>query len=481
MDDCFNLAEKRTVNLNGQMDDVVCSLVTDGQTPVVHLRFHNVSQRVIVGVRMKGVGKNAFGEAVTDDGKDTLTVDLFGRVAPGETGEMTTALESPAIRSVELKWAMIGYEDGTTAEPLSPRTIECEIPVFSDSPEDREGQRLLSDRYQKPIRNRALEIKGGWICTCGYFNAEGSDPCVCCGMSRADALEASNPETAERLRREEREREELELRQRSEALMAAEARKKRILAIAAAAIIIILIIVISSKTASDRKKAREAYMKGVRAFQSAEEMQSTINGRYAESMERWETTYYHPDPNRYIVINGDTFTEYNLSNGAKYPNTITKLTPEDGRFTVGSAVYKVNTSGSITSTYDNPEYSILNTTYNKISSSTDPLDVEAMVESREQKQRLQSETASTALSFSIGKPYSSGSYTVCEGKVTNNGMKTYTFVKVKGAFVDRSGTVLDTDWTYAIGSEGLAPGETTTFHLSVKSNGAIKDCKISIM
>ena len=65
--------------------------------------------------------------------------------------------------------------------------------------------------------------------------------------------------------------------------------------------------------------------------------------------------------------------------------------------------------------------------------------------------------------------------------MTNNGRKTYTFVEIKGKFKNSSGTVLDTDWTYAVGSEGIASGESTTLRLSVKKNYDIKKCDLEIL
>lgn len=73
------------------------------------------------------------------------------------------------------------------------------------------------------------------------------------------------------------------------------------------------------------------------------------------------------------------------------------------------------------------------------------------------------------------------SYTVCTGTLTNNGRRTYTFIEVKGKFKDSSGIVLDTDWTYAVGSEGLAPGESTSFRISVDKNLGIKKCTMEII
>lgn len=75
---------------------------------------------------------------------------------------------------------------------------------------------------------------------------------------------------------------------------------------------------------------------------------------------------------------------------------------------------------------------------------------------------------------------SSGSYTVAEGKITNNSDYTVTFVKIKGAFEDSWGDVIDTDWTYAVGSEGLAPGESCKWRMSVEKDYAISDCSVTV-
>lgn len=73
------------------------------------------------------------------------------------------------------------------------------------------------------------------------------------------------------------------------------------------------------------------------------------------------------------------------------------------------------------------------------------------------------------------------SYTVATGSVTNYGSKTYDYVKIKGSFKTSSGSVVDTDWTYAVGGEGLAPGESSTFRLSVDKDYSITSCSVSIM
>lgn len=72
-------------------------------------------------------------------------------------------------------------------------------------------------------------------------------------------------------------------------------------------------------------------------------------------------------------------------------------------------------------------------------------------------------------------------YTYAEGTLTNNSDSTVTFVKIKGSFKNYSGTVVDTDWTYAVGSDGLAPGESCKWKMSVTKDSSIKSCDVTIL
>lgn len=63
------------------------------------------------------------------------------------------------------------------------------------------------------------------------------------------------------------------------------------------------------------------------------------------------------------------------------------------------------------------------------------------------------------------------------GTVTNNTSHTAYFIKVKISLIDKNGTVLNTDNTYACGDEGLASGESTTFECYVDKVDNIDDVK----
>lgn len=76
---------------------------------------------------------------------------------------------------------------------------------------------------------------------------------------------------------------------------------------------------------------------------------------------------------------------------------------------------------------------------------------------------------------------SNSSYTKASGTLTNHGKGAVSFVQVKGQFQNSSGTTLDTDWTYAVGSEGLSPGESTKFELAVEKDSSIKKCSCIVL
>ena len=76
---------------------------------------------------------------------------------------------------------------------------------------------------------------------------------------------------------------------------------------------------------------------------------------------------------------------------------------------------------------------------------------------------------------------SNSSYTIAEGTITNNSDQTVSYVKIKGSFETSSGSVIDTDWTYAVGSEGLDPGESCKWRMSVSKDRSIKNCTVTIL
>lgn len=74
-------------------------------------------------------------------------------------------------------------------------------------------------------------------------------------------------------------------------------------------------------------------------------------------------------------------------------------------------------------------------------------------------------------------------FTVCTGTISVSPYSQYKYhnIKVKGAFKTSYGKTVDTDWTYAIGTEWLEPGESSKFRLSVDKDTSIATCEVTIM
>ena len=91
---------------------------------------------------------------------------------------------------------------------------------------------------------------------------------------------------------------------------------------------------------------------------------------------------------------------------------------------------------------------------------------------------------SIGLSLKVDNIKNSGNYTYVYCTVTNVSSKyvatRYRYVKVKAQFKNYSGSIVDTDWTYAVDSTWLEPGESKTFYYMVQ-NTNIKSATLSFV
>lgn len=77
---------------------------------------------------------------------------------------------------------------------------------------------------------------------------------------------------------------------------------------------------------------------------------------------------------------------------------------------------------------------------------------------------------------------SSAGYANVEGTLTNKGNEALEFVKLRFNYKNENGEVIDTDWTYGVGAEGLLPGESTAFTIKTKEgNNNYRSVTITIM
>lgn len=72
-------------------------------------------------------------------------------------------------------------------------------------------------------------------------------------------------------------------------------------------------------------------------------------------------------------------------------------------------------------------------------------------------------------------------YYYCNGTVHNVSGSTHYYVKVKVTYMDANKDVLTTDWTYAVGSEGIKGGENQQFEIMTKVSGTVEYYRCEIL
>ena len=190
-------------------------------------------------------------------------------------------------------------------------------------------------------------------------------------------------------------------------------------------------------------------------FKSKDSMKTTVQGIY--------TLYIGGIKKSEIKIDGDNCicTYYNDSGESNsYESAIINWNHDTGEFETGTDIYVVRNDLSISN---------CGLIYERFGTATSGLFSSSY------------ESIYDALELSDVKIEHNSSYTVCTGSIKNTGKTTYCFVEIKGAFKNSSGDVLDSDWTYLVGKEGIAPGESKTFRMSVSVNRNIKSCSVSVI
>ncbi|MCD8290841.1 MAG: FxLYD domain-containing protein [Prevotella sp.] len=195
-------------------------------------------------------------------------------------------------------------------------------------------------------------------------------------------------------------------------------------------------------------------------FESEEAMQSSVKGTYRKQSDLTNGEYTST-----LKITSTTLTEtatskeLNMSIDKKYD--ITEWQPQSGLIILDDdSIISLSSDGTLY--YESIPYVKSGSSASSSSSTQN------------------SEDGTAVLQVSDIKITNSSYHTTCTGSLKNTGSKTYKYVKVKGSFKDANGNVIDTDSAYAVGSEGLEPGESTTFDVFVTKNSDIKSCDVTV-
>lgn len=440
-----------TVDFNAHISDLNCDVYVENAVPFIVAKFNNLGYGNINAIKFQVKGYNSFGDIISVDDKETFLILLQDLDISTNSTYNSGIIKLPSndIRTVELQENQICYTDGTVSSYNGADLHEYDFEELDSTDEkDFEIIEVLKD-YEFSAKCLPKDLGDNWICICGQLNKSECKQCVKCIKKKGETFERFSETNIKNHIMHKREINEEQKRQEQLEKEKLQKEKKRGVFKKAGIIALVCILILFIIDAS--------IVSGRKTFNTESEMKVYLNGRWSNDITILGN-----------VVNSDSFTfsEYSVIRSVsdqsdQYVTDITtyhpkrgfveigayKLLLKDGNLVDGNLVYKKNNSYS-------SSYSSYTTSY---------------------------ESAYSVLDFSNLNVTNNSSYTVCAGTITNNGNNTYRYVEVKGAFKDLRGIVLDTGWTYAVGSEGLAPGESSTFSISVTKNSSITTCSVSIL
>ncbi|WP_313757193.1 FxLYD domain-containing protein [Tissierella sp.] len=99
----------------------------------------------------------------------------------------------------------------------------------------------------------------------------------------------------------------------------------------------------------------------------------------------------------------------------------------------------------------------------------------------QEKQKEIEDNRKNPFEFEGVKMTVSGNYIYYTGYVKNISDLKFFYIKVKATYYDENKDVIDTDWTYAVGSEGLSPNDRKSFEIMTKYNESVTQGSLSVL
>lgn len=440
------------IDINAHIEHLTYTIANEDGVATARISFDNLGFGDMTAIKFNACGYNSFGDIVPVNGKDKffLIIQDFKVDKNQKATNLKVKLPNADIKKLDLVESQVCYSDGSVLTYEGKNNVTFDLEKFPES----EELRALKKMYDPNVKYVPKDFENGWVCSCGRFNHLDKNQCSLCGKFKGKTIEICSDigkkKIVEECRKQDQQEREYQIaetkRKEKESL-----KKKIYIAIGVVVGIILIALIAYSNEMSKRT-----------TYSSEDEMKKALEGRYTNYYEG----YYGKEASSQIIIkNGKYKYVYTYSGFVDddtwydveyYPkkgviHTFEDLiVTKDGDLKDGDEIYE---SGGYELTPGSDDDSYLSSSY---------------------------ESAYTALKITVDSVTSNSSYTVCTGKVTNNGKKTYKFVTVKGSFKDSSGTTLDTDETYAVGSEGLEPEESSSFRLSVPKDYDIDSCSVSI-
>lgn len=250
--------EKRKVDLNAYIKDVIYEIKDNNQTKSISVSFVNLCYGTITAIKLIMFAKDSFGDDIIFGNIKQFEIkraDL--NIKSGKKCSFSIEIGNYDIKKIDLVIDQIVYADGRIVKPLDENVVEYEVERLSSSWSQQEhfekdALEVLNSYLEQAICfPKVLPL--GWVCACGNLNSLESEICAVCGKKKdfifekcsADKIKKEVELMNERKDKEDQERKANAERER----LVAEKKSKNItmavvscVVIAIAAIIIALII-----------------------------------------------------------------------------------------------------------------------------------------------------------------------------------------------------------------------------------------------
>ncbi len=450
--------EKIIIDVNAHITNIACTIGADGDASKALISFDNLGYGVITAVKFNARGFNSFGDVVQIGGKDRffLIIQDISIEKNSTAKDLKAKLPNGDIRRLELEECQICYADGSVTSYVGKDDREFDVDVFDEYGTDKESVAAIRDIVSADAKYVPQDFEDGWLCSCGRWNTAERSDCSRCEVKKHTIFQITDADfITDLIAKHHKNEEDRQEKARQEAKEKEKATKSRNIKIGIGVIVGILLAILVGHA---------AIMSSRSTYESESAMKAALQGTY---------TLYDGYKAKYqIHIDGDTVYKRWCNLGSDYDSDykVTSWNYKNGTVDTSYKSIIVTSSGDIK--YDGDIYEKGGSWSSTAAGSS---------YSSSYSSSYNYESGYSVLKITVDSVTSNSRYTICTGSVKNNGTKTYKYIEVKGAFKDSSGNVVDTDWTYAAGSEGLAPGESTTFRLSVTKNSKITSCSVSLL
>lgn len=432
--------DKIIIDLNAHINNITATVELENGTAVTYISFNNTDHGVITAVKLLAKGYNSFGDIIKFDGQDTFTIILqdLNVLKNKNSGKVKSNLPDASIRKIDLRELQVCYSDGEVVNYAGENKKEFNIKKYDNSTDDVKLVKAIKHNFGVRFIYEPTEYDDGWICGCGHYNSSGKSNCSLCGISHENAF----------LLTTEQGRKDIETKEKKH-------RHKSLIAIIITAIIVVLVVMLIIYA---------SIISGRSTYQNAKQMRQNVYGNYievdddGEIMRGTKTT---------VVINKqgleETMVIPSLSASESDSVFTTKYKINKWSYKAGTFEIEINGLKYTVTVYNDGSIGYLHQrfirNYDKNGSSSSSVGAT--------QNDIQNDLVLENKSL---KASADSDYAYYYGTVRNKGSVTHSFIKVTVTLYDEYGNVVNTDYGYAVGDEGLAPGEAKQFDIMVANN-----------